>query len=104
MDSRPTVFVISAAVKKVKKVACCGGAGAGDMLKALESGCDTYVTADLKYDHFLSARELGLNLIDADHFYTENPAMHALCSRLSFGFPEIDARLSKVHSCVIDFA
>ena len=30
------------------------------MWKAAAAGCDTYVTADLKYDHFLSAKELGL--------------------------------------------
>ncbi len=89
--------------KKVKKVACCGGAGAGDMLKALESGCDTYVTADLKYDHFLSARELGLNLIDADHYCTENVVVPYLVSSLREHLPELDIRVSSVHKQPIQF-
>ena len=90
--------------RAVHRLGVLGGAGADCLREACNKGCDTYITADIKYHQFLEAAELKINLIDADHFYTENPAMHSLCSRLSFGFPEIDARLSKAHSCVIDFA
>ncbi len=89
--------------KKVKKIACCGGAGAGDMLKALACGCDTYVTADLKYDHFLNAKELGLNLIDADHFCTENVVVPVLYEKLKERWPEMDVCISKTHKQVIQF-
>lgn len=89
--------------KRVKKIACCGGAGAGDMLKAVAAGCDTYVTSDLKYDHFLAARELGLNLIDADHFCTENVVVPVMYERLRERWPEIEVRISKVHSQTIQF-
>ena len=56
----------------------CGGA-IGDVLAA---GCDTLVTADLKYNHFEEAKYRGLNLIDAGHFETENPVC-AVLERLS---------------------
>ena len=56
----------------VERIAVCGGFG-GNMLElAAAKGCDTFVTADIKYDRFLAAKELGINLIDADHFCTEN--------------------------------
>lgn len=89
--------------KKVRKIACCGGAGAGDMMKAYELGCDTYITSDLKYDHFLTAREIGLNLIDADHYCTENVVVPVLYEKLKNRWPEMDVRISKVHCQPIKF-
>ena len=34
-------------------------------------GCDTFVTADVKYDQFLEAKALGITLMDAGHYATE---------------------------------
>ena len=83
--------------KAVEKLACCGGSG-GDMLeRAHAAGCDTFVTADLKYDRLLAAKELGINLIDADHFCTENVVIPKLVSRLETAFPGLDVRISARH-------
>ncbi len=89
--------------KPVKKIACCGGAGAGDMVKAFQMGCDTYVTSDLKYDHFLTAKELGINLIDADHFCTENVVVPVLYSKLKDSWPDMDVYISKIHGQAVQF-
>ena len=89
--------------RPVHKIACCGGAGGSDMWKAFAAGCDTYVTADLKYDHFLSAKELGLNLIDGDHFCTENVVVPQLKNILAARFPALDIRISAVHKQTVQF-
>lgn len=89
--------------RKVHKIACCGGAGAGDMQRAYAIGCDTYITSDLKYDHFLLAKEAGLNLIDADHFCTENVVVPVMCARLKEAFPEMEVSVSKAHKQTIKF-
>ena len=89
--------------RPVKKLACCGGAGAMDMQKAFEAGCDTYVTADLKYDHFLWAKDVGLNLIDADHFCTENVVVPVIKSVLEKRFPELEVFISKRHKQTVQF-
>ena len=89
--------------KNVFKIACCGGAGAGDMLKAFEMGCDTYITSDLKYDHFLLAKDLGLNLIDADHFCTENVIVPVMRDRLAEKWPDLEAVISSSHRQTICF-
>lgn len=83
--------------KPVQRLACCGGAGGSEMRAAFEAGCDTYVTADLKYDHFLEAKELGLNLIDADHFCTENVVVPHFAELLTNAFPELEVHISNVH-------
>lgn len=83
--------------KPVHKVAV-GGGSCGDCLEeALAAGCDTFLTSDVKYNRFRTAYELGLNLIDAGHFHTENPTMPILAGKLQSAFPEIDVKLSENH-------
>lgn len=80
--------------KKVRHVAVCGGSGGSELLKAAQAGCDTYVTADIKYNAFLDAEELGINLIDAGHFPTENVIITPLSEKLSERFPDVQVAVS----------
>ncbi len=89
--------------KAVSKLAVMGGAGADSIENAVRAGCDTYVTADVKYHQFQRAAELGLTVIDADHFYTENPVIPALAGRLRERFPELAVHISKKHTDCIRF-
>lgn len=89
--------------KSVKKLAVMGGAGGDFVALAFEKGCDTYVTSDIKYNRFIEAAEMGINLIDADHFCTENPVMPALKDKLVKAFPNVEFSLSSVHHQLISF-
>ena len=89
--------------KPVCKVAVGGGACAGEMAAALRAGCDTFVTADVKYNQFWDAKEMGLNLIDAGHFHTENPSMAVLAAKLQAAFPEIQVKISETHTDCMKF-
>ena len=73
--------------KPVYRVAVGGGSCGSMMGEALAAGCDTFVTADLKHDHFLEAMDAGLNLIDAGHFCTERPVMEQVKAWLTERFP-----------------
>jgi dinuclear metal center YbgI/SA1388 family protein len=84
--------------KPVRKVAVGGGSCAGEMLDALRAGCDTFVTADVKYNQFWDARDLGINLIDAGHFATENPVVAVLAQKIAAAFPEIEVKVSETHA------
>ena len=88
----------------VHHLAVMGGAGGDSLQTAWEKGCDTYVTSDIKYHQFLDAQQLGINLIDADHFYTENPVISVLAEKLSAQFSDVDFTVSKRHRAVIAFA
>ena len=83
---------------KVHRVAVGGGSCGSDMMDAVNAGCDTFVTADVKYNQFREAYDLGLNLIDAGHFHTENPICAVLVKKLQAAFPEIGVFLSKNHA------
>ena len=63
----------------------------------LEGKIPWAVAADLKYNQFLDARAMGLNLMDAGHFPTENVVCAPLAVRLKEAFPDVEVRLSKVH-------
>ena len=84
--------------KPVHKVAVGGGSCASEMMEAIDAGCDTFVTADIKYNQFWDAHDLGLNLIDAGHFQTENPVVAVLAEKIAAAFPEIQVEISKTHT------
>lgn len=82
-----------------------GGGSCGEYLPQLAAlGCDTFVTADVNYHRFADASEMGLNLIDAGHFETENPVVQVLCDRLAAQFPELTVSVSEQHRDVTRFA
>ncbi|MDO5444479.1 MAG: Nif3-like dinuclear metal center hexameric protein [Eubacteriales bacterium] len=89
--------------RPVHKIACIGGAGGDGIRTAFEFGCDTYISADLKYSAFLEAKELGINLIDADHFCTENPVVYELKSLLGDRFPHTEFMISDRHCQTAQF-
>ena len=89
--------------KPVRNVAVGGGSCAGEMLEALEAGCDTFVTADVKYNQFWDARDLGLNLIDAGHFHTENPVVSVLAEKIAAAFPDVEVQISQKHRDCMKF-
>lgn len=83
--------------RPVHRVAVGGGACGGMLSDAVEHGCDTFVTADVKYDVFLSARAMGINLIDAGHFSTENVVCPILAQWLGEAYPKMEIFLSQRH-------
>ena len=89
--------------KSVYKVAVGGGSCASGMDEAIAAGCDTFVTADVKYNQFRDAEFKGLNLIDAGHFCTENPVMAVVAAKLRAAFPEIQVIESKSHKDCVNF-
>ena len=83
--------------KPVCKVAVGGGACGSELMDAVKAGCDTFVTADVKYNGFFDAKVLGINLIDAGHFQTENPVTALLAQKLTQAFPDIQVMISENH-------
>ena len=90
--------------RPVQRIAVMGGSGGDAVEQAFRLGCDTYLTADVKYHEFQRAAELGVNLIDGDHFCTENPVIADLQNRLSARLPELSVVCSQRHGQLIRFA
>ena len=86
--------------KRVRRVAVGGGACGEFIDRVAAAGCDTFVSADLKYHQFQDAAVLGLNLIDAGHFETEDPVCDALVQKLAARFPELELLRSAHRDCI----
>ncbi|MCK9172222.1 MAG: Nif3-like dinuclear metal center hexameric protein [Desulfuromonas thiophila] len=63
--------LVGEATRPVRKIAVCGGSGASLIGEASRQGADVLVTGDIKYHDACLARDLGLALLDAGHFATE---------------------------------
>ncbi len=55
----------------VHKVAVVGGDGKSYVKAAIDAGADTFLSGRIGYNVMEEATEMGINLIEAGHFYTE---------------------------------
>lgn len=70
------------AKSEIRRVAICTGAGASLMGVARKAGCDLYLTADLKYNDFMTP-EKSFTVADIGHFESEYCAIDILFDVLS---------------------
>ena len=89
--------------KPVSRVAVGGGSCGSELAAVVAAGCDTFVTADIKYNQFWDARMLGVNMIDAGHFHTENPVVAVLAGKIQAAFPQIQVKISENHRDCMKF-
>jgi dinuclear metal center YbgI/SA1388 family protein len=79
----------------VKKVAICGGAGSFLINHAIKSGCDAFLTSDLKYHEFFDA-DGKLLIVDIGHYESEVATKDLLGDLLNENFSKFAVRLSKI--------
>lgn len=89
--------------RPIRRIAVGGGACGKMMDAAITKGADAFVIGDCSYDLMQRAQALGLTLIDAGHFPTENPVVPAIAHTLEYAFPQIKATVSAVHADCIQF-
>ncbi len=86
-------------------VAICGGSGDSLIEAVLDADgratVDVFVTGDLKHHRTLDALTLGLPLIDAGHFATEDPAMDGVVAALEARRDDFGLTAPIHRSCVV---
>ena len=83
------IRLIKSNKQKIKKVALCTGGGSSLLEQVNNKGADLYITGDITYHTALRAKELGLNVLDVEHFDTEKFFVEALYNQLiKFGIPQ----------------
>lgn len=65
------IRVVIGSDKNIEKVAVVNGSGIEYWKEAKASGCDIYITGDVKYHEAQDIKETGMNIIDAGHYGTE---------------------------------
>lgn len=84
----------SAGTEAIRRVAVCGGAGADYLALAREKGCAAYITGDVRHHEFLAGAGMGVFLMDAGHFATENIAIPKLAEQLEKALPNVEVVVS----------
>lgn len=74
----------------IQTVALCSGAGGSGIYSAYHAGADVYVTSEVKHHEAQLAFELGINVIDAGHFETENTICSFMTEFLESKFEELN--------------
>lgn len=82
-------FVLYSGTKNVKKVYIVGGDGKDLIPNALKNGCDTLLTGRASYNTSIDAVDMGINIIEAGHFYTEHP----ICVKIEKDIKAIDKEI-----------
>ena len=76
------VRLIKSNNRKIKRVALCTGSGSSLLEQVNNKDADLYITGDITYHTALRAKELGLNVLDVEHFDTEKFFVEALYNQL----------------------
>ena len=89
------MVLAASAGKNIKTVALLGGDGKDFVTSAIECGADAYISGRISYNIMEEAREMGINLIEAGHFYTEDH----ICEVLQEIIQELDQNIYTEHFC-----
>ncbi len=85
----PYLRIIRANNKNIQKIALCTGSGGSLIKQCIDQQVDLFITGDINHHKALQAKEMGLNIIDLEHFYTERYFVPAIRERLiHFHIPE----------------
>jgi dinuclear metal center YbgI/SA1388 family protein len=68
--------------RKIKKVALCCGGGSSLLEQVGKIDADLYITGDINYHSALRAKELGLNILEIEHYDTEKFFVESLYNQL----------------------
>ncbi len=82
------------ASEQVRRIAVCTGAGASLIGDALRAGADLYLTADMKYNDFMTP-DNALTVADIGHFESEYCAINIIFDILSKNFSTFAVRKSE---------
>ena len=66
----------------IRKIGLCSGSGSDEWLRAAESGCDAFVTGEIRHHLGLAMAGSGIIGLECGHFATEEPGIRALASAL----------------------
>ena len=81
-----TPMVLFNGNKPVNRVYVVGGDGKDLISRAISKGADTLLTGRASYNTIIDANDIGLNIVEAGHFFTENP----VCDKIKSDILNID--------------
>ena len=72
--------------RTIRSVAVCSGSGSDMIRYVISNNIDAFVTSEIKHSTWINCKNLGITLIDAGHFHTENVIVPKLTVSLNQHF------------------
>ncbi|MDD3213697.1 MAG: Nif3-like dinuclear metal center hexameric protein [Eubacteriales bacterium] len=87
----------------IRRVAVGSGAIGEEFAFAAQAGAEAFVVGEIKHHHLLAAEAMGLTVLEAGHYPTEQPGLEALYQRFTqdaeTGHWPVDALLTAIRPC-----
>ena len=77
----------------VRKVGLCSGSGGSEWPRAAETGCDAFVSGEIKHHFGLAMAGSGIVGLECGHFATEEPGIRALAAALQKSLNQVECNL-----------
>ena len=77
-----TVRIMAPENRVIRRVGLCSGSGGSEWLRAAESGCDAFVSGEIRHHFALAMADAGIAALECGHFATEEPGIAALAEAL----------------------
>ena len=90
---RTEVRLMGPESKMIRKVGLCSGGGSDEWTRALEEGCDAFISGEIKHHFGLAMAGSGLVGLECGHFATEEPGIRALASALQKEINQVECNV-----------
>ena len=87
------VRLMGAENKTVRKIGLCSGGGSDAWQEAVQTGCDAFVTGEMKHHLALDAADAGLVVFECGHFATEEPGIRSLAETLQMKINQLQCNI-----------
>ena len=95
-----TVRVMGPEDRMVRRVGLCSGSGSDEWTRALEAGCDAFVSGEIRHHLALAMADAGIAAFECGHFATEEPGLAALAEALQNSLNHVECNVRVFVSAV----
>ena len=78
------------------------GSGGSFLVDAVGKGCQVLLTGDVKHDIFIDGENMGISVIDAGHFYTENIFCEFIAGELKNKFSDLRVEIAVSNRDIVE--
>lgn len=96
------VVRFSGGEREIRRVGVCSGSGGSFLADAAEKGCQVLLTGDVKHDVFIDGENMGISVIDAGHFYTENIFCEFIANELKNKFSDLRVEIAVSNRDIVE--
>lgn len=84
----------------IRRIGLCSGAGGSEWPRAVEAGCDAFVSGEIKHHFALAMADAGIAALECGHFATEEPGLAALAEALQNSLNHVECNVRVYVSAV----